>query len=219
MNNTIFITATGTGVGKTYTAERIISYMGRMGVRPGVFKPIETGVEDIPSDAERILRICKKYNSDFEHFSANDICAYIFSLPAAPFCADRDKIIDIETITKRAKELKKSCDVLVVEGAGGLMVPIKEDYYMADLAKELDAFTLLVTHSGLGCINETLCSLKLLESSGLEYDWCVNVYRDRDSFPAVTKPFYDTAIPGWWSVEDGLDMFVSKITAGIGKSS
>ena len=210
MNKTIFVTATGTDVGKTYTVERIISYLGMMGFKPGVFKPIETGVEDIPPDADKLLSICKKYNRNFESFSANDICAYTFPMPAAPFCADRNKIIDIETITKRAEELKNVCDILIVEGAGGLMVPIKEDYYMIDLAKELKAFTLLVTHSGLGCINETLCSLKLLKSSGLEYDWCVNIYRDRESFATVTKPFYDEMIPKWWSVQNSLKSFIAR---------
>ena len=213
MNSTIFITATGTGVGKTYTVGRLIASLGKAGITPGVFKPIETGVEGIPSDAKTLLSICKEYNKEFKNLSANYITAYTFPLPAAPFCADIDRVIDIDKIISKALELKSRCDILIVEGAGGLMVPIKKDYFMIDLAKELSAMTLLVTHSGLGCINETLCSLRLLESSGLEYDWCVNIYRDKDSFAVVTKPFYDVAMPNWWSVEEGLDRFVSTILA------
>ena len=132
-------------------------------------------------------------------------------LPAAPFCADTKRVIDINKILNRAKELQKISDILIIEGAGGLMVPIKRDYFMVDLAKELNAYTLLVTHSGLGCINETLCSIKVLREYNLDYDWCVNIYKDKDSFPLVTKPFYDVAMPNWWSVEDALDMFVEKI--------
>ncbi len=210
MNNTIFITATGTGVGKTYTLNRLIEYFSEQGIKTGVFKPIESGVSDIPADAKSILNNCQKYNKDFKELSVDDICLYTFSLPAAPFCADTDKIIKTESIIKKAQELQKRCDILLVEGAGGLMVPIKENYFMIDLAKELNAFTLLVTHSGLGCINETLCSLKLLNSSGLEYDWCVNIYRDKESFPVVTKPFYDAVMPDWWSVEDDMKSFISR---------
>ena len=211
MNSTIFITATGTGVGKTYTTSKLIASIGKVGLLPGVFKPIETGVEGIPSDACELLSICKKYNKEFKDLSSYDITAYTFALPAAPFCADREGIIDIDKIILKANELKSRCDILIVEGAGGLMVPIKKDYFMIDLAKELEAFILLITHSGLGCINETLCSLSLLESSELEYDWCVNIYKDRDSFAVVTKPFYDVAMPNWWSVEEGLDSFVKSI--------
>ena len=78
-----------------------------------------------------------------------------------------------------------------------------------DLIKELNIKTLLVTPSRLGCINDTLLSMEALKSRDIDFDWCVNVYEDKDSFQEVTQPYYDTAFPGWWSVDEGLKRFIS----------
>jgi len=208
----IFLTATGTGVGKTTVAYKLIEKLAQRGVRPGVFKAIETGVETSPQDAKMLLEICSKYNSNFTSLTPFDITAYTFTLASAPFCADSKQIIDISYIIQRAKELEELCDILIIEGAGGLMVPIKSDYFMIDLIKDLSSYALLVTPSKLGCINETLLSLEALKSRNIEYDWCVNIYEDMDSFDIVTKPFYDEAMDSWWSVEEGLDRFVDNLT-------
>jgi len=208
----IFITATGTGVGKSMVASKLIEKIAKKALRPGVFKAIETGVETTPQDAKMLLEICSKYNPNFVSLTPFDITAYTFSLASAPFCADRKQIIDISHIIQRAKELEELCDILIVEGAGGLMVPIKRDYFMIDLIKDLSSYALLVTPSKLGCINETLLSLEALKSRDIEFDWCVNIYEDRDSFDRVTKPFYDEAMDRWWSVEEGLDRFVDNLT-------
>ncbi len=66
------------------------------------------------------------------------------------------------------------------------MVPIKRDYMMIDLIEELDAKTLLITPSNLGCINDTMLSIEALERRDIDFDWCVNLYRDRDDFNRVT---------------------------------
>ena len=198
---TLFISATNTNIGKTYASVKILEHLGSMGVKVGAFKPIETGVNTIPQDANRLLTVCKKYNNNFKIFSPFDITAYTFKLPAAPFSADSNNTINIAKIKQKYLQLKSQCDFLVIEGAGGLMVPITKDYFMIDLIKDFNTKALLVTPSYLGCINETLLSINALKSKNIEFDWCVNLYKDKDSFNQITKPFYDSYFKKWYNLD------------------
>ncbi|MEA3418693.1 MAG: dethiobiotin synthase [Campylobacterota bacterium] len=204
----LFVSATGTNVGKTYTTLRLIKAFARKNIRVGVCKPIETGVTDTPVDAKLLLDACRKANPAFRSFSPFDITAYTFPLPAAPFSADTRKTIQVDKIHDKIRELHKHCDLLIIEGAGGLMVPITSDYLMIDLARELGAKILLVTPSRLGCINDTLLSIEALRNRDIDFDWCVNLYEDSDTFEKVTKPFYDIKFPHWWDADKGVDHFV-----------
>lgn len=204
----LFITATGTNVGKTYTTVKLIEALASKGLAVGVYKPIETGVTHIASDATILLETCKKVNEKFKDLKPQDITAYTFPLPAAPYCADVESIIDLQKIIDKHKELSKLCDILLVEGAGGLMVPITKEYMMINLIKELGAKTLLVTPSRLGCINDTVLSILALKTFDIDFDWCVNIYEDKESFAEVTQPYYDEVFPEWWSVEEGLDTYL-----------
>ena len=205
----LFITATGTNIGKTHTTVQLIEAFAAKGLSVGVFKPIETGVSTFPHDASLLLKVCQKVNKNFKDLDPEDITAYTFPLPAAPFCADIHQEIVIEKIIKKYHELSQLCDILLVEGAGGLLVPVTKDFMMIDLAKKLEAKVLLVTPSRLGCINDTLLSMEALKSHNIEFDWCVNLFEDKESFPEVTQPFYDAVFPDWWSVEEGLKRFIS----------
>ena len=205
----LFITATGTNIGKTYTTVQLIEAFAAQGLRVGAYKPIETGVESVPLDASLLLKACQKVNENFKGLTPEDITAYTFPLPAAPFCADTEQVIDLNRIMEKYHELSQLCDILLVEGAGGLMVPVTKEYMMINLAKELNAKVLLVTPSRLGCINDTLLSMSALRAYDLAFDWCVNIYEDKNSFEEVTQPFYDAVFPDWWSVENGLKRFIS----------
>ncbi|MBT8344553.1 MAG: dethiobiotin synthase [Sulfurovum sp.] len=205
----LFITATGTNIGKTHTTVQLIEAFAAKGFAVGVFKPIETGVNPIAHDASLLLKVCKKVNEKFKNLTVDDITAYTFPLPAAPFCADTHHKIVIDKIIERYQELSQLCDILLVEGAGGLMVPVTKDFMMIDLAKQLGSKVLLVTPSRLGCINDTLLSMEALKSRDIVFDWCVNLFEDSDSFAEVTKPFYDAVFTDWWSVEKGLKRFIS----------
>ena len=196
----LFVTATNTNVGKTYTTIKLIESFNKQGILVGVCKPIETGVVTEPLDAKRLLETVQKYNPNFSNLKPKDITAYTFKLPSAPFCADTKKIVRIEKIKDKINELKQLCDLLIVEGAGGLMVPITQNYKMIDLAKDLNCKTLLVTPSKLGCINDTELSIEALESRDMDFDWCVNIFEDRDMFKKVTQPYYDAVYPNWWSL-------------------
>lgn len=205
----LFITATGTNVGKTYTTVKLIEAFASKGLAVGVYKPIETGVTDTAPDATILLETCKKVNEKFRDLKPQDITAYTFPLPAAPFCADVDRTINLQKIIDKHEELSQLCDILLVEGAGGLMVPITKEYMMINLIKELNATTLLVTPSRLGCINDTVLSILALKTFDIDFDWCVNIYEDEDSFAEVTQPYYDEVFPEWWSVQERLKTFIS----------
>jgi dethiobiotin synthetase len=205
----LFITATGTNVGKTHTTIKLIEALASKGLKVGVYKPIETGVTHTAPDATILLEACQKVNENFKALKPLDITAYTFALPASPFCADTEQVIDLKHIIDKHEELSKLCDILLVEGAGGLMVPITKEYMMINLIKDLNAKTLLVTPSRLGCINDTILSILALKTFDIDFDWCVNLYEDKEDFEKVTRPYYDAVFENWWSVEKGLKRFIS----------
>ncbi len=209
----LFITATNTNVGKTHTTLTLIKEFASLGLKVGVYKPIETGVTTTPPDATTLLETCQRYNPAFGSLTPDDITAYTFALPAAPFCADTERTITIERIERRYHELANLCDILLVEGAGGLLVPITQTHTIADLIQILQTPTLLVTPSRLGCINETLLSLEALNARSIDYEWCVNLHEDKESFPTVTQPYYDTHFPEWWSLQEGVEAFCRRLLA------
>jgi len=213
----LFITATGTGVGKTHAARMLIRIFGRKGIRVGACKPVETGVSDVPADAALLLDACQSVNPAFDTLEPEDLCAYTFPLPAAPFCADKKGRLSLDGIFEKIRQLQRHCDLLIIEGAGGLMVPLTQRYFMIDLAEEVGAHTLLVTSSRLGCINETLLSLEALGRRRLSHDWCVNIHEDAGGFPEVTRPYYDAAFPGWWSLREGMEDFADRYAEEHGR--
>lgn len=206
----IFIIATNTNVGKTYTTLKLIDEFAKLGLKPIVFKPIETGVIDIPSDAASLLEKAKNVNSSLQNLTSFDITSYTFTLPAAPYVADREKEINISKLKNDYEKLSLLGDIVLIEGAGGLMTPISKEFKMIDLIELFDAKVLLVTSSQLGSINDTLLSIEALQNRQLSFDWCVNVFRDIESFSSITKPYYDEEFPSWWSVENGLSTFVKE---------
>jgi dethiobiotin synthetase len=207
----LFVTATNTDIGKTYASLRLIEGFAKEGIRVGICKPIETGVINEPIDATKLLKKVQQYNNEFCSLKPKDITAYTFTIPASPFCADIDKIIDIKKIKQKIMELSKLCDLLIIEGAGGLMVPITQNYMMIDLVKELNSTLLLVTPSKLGCINDTQLSIEMLKQREINFDWCVNMFKDKDKFQETTQPFYDNVFPRWWILQENLQNYIKKV--------
>ena len=193
MKKIYFITATNTDVGKSYAAEVFLKNFTKKGKKVGYFKPIETGVIKEPLDGVKLLKVTQKLNSDFD-FTLNEVVLYQYKLAAAPFVAKGKNNIEIEKILKQAKKLLNKCDVLIVEGAGGLMVPINKNYFMIDLIKDFqkkfDSKTFLIGSSVLGSINDTLLSQNALNQYQINYKWYINLYKDKKVFQKITLPFY-----------------------------
>lgn len=160
----VFVTGTDTGVGKTLVACAIARGLRARGVDVGVMKPIETGVGiEGPRDAIALR----------EAAGASDplelVCPFAFALPAAPTIAAavEGREIDLAAIQNAFAELASRHEILVVEGAGGLLVPAAKGASMADLARGFGFPLLVVARAELGTINHTLLTLEAAAARGL----------------------------------------------------
>lgn len=187
-DKSIFITATNTDVGKTYASEKFLRYFASLGLKVGYFKPCETGVVDSPLDGTKMLNLVKELNPDFTA-SMEDVVPYQFKLPAAPYVAKGNITIDLEFLKEKKAYLQSLCDVLIIEGAGGLMVPIEKDLFIIDLIKEFKTKAILITPSKLGSINDTLLSIEALKNRNIDFEFFINLYEDKDTFEDVSLPF------------------------------
>jgi dethiobiotin synthetase len=152
-----FVTGTDTGVGKTMVACALLRALRARGIDAGGFKPIETGVgPEGPLDG-RALR---------EAAGAGDalaaVCPQTFALPAAPTvaAAAEGRRVELAAVRQAFAALMARHACVVVEGAGGLLVPAAEGVSMADLARELGLPLLVVTRASLGTINHTRLTLE-----------------------------------------------------------
>jgi dethiobiotin synthetase len=164
----LLITGTDTGVGKTFVASGLAALLLGKGKRVGVMKPVETGCELrdgrlYPEDAARLLR-----------FSGSTaplelVCPYRFAPPLAPGVAAEMAGVRIEKerILLCYGQIAAQHDVTLVEGAGGLLVPLAERYTFAELARDLDIPLLVVVGSRLGAINHALLTLSCARAMGL----------------------------------------------------
>ena len=190
MNKRIFITATNTDIGKTYTTKLLLKEFASRGIRVGVIKPIETGVDTKAFDGEELLTCIKELNPEFKDIHIEDIVPITFKLPAAPYVASNNEKLNLKKIDKAIEKIEKLCDVLIIEGAGGLYVPIDENYMMIDLITYFKAQTLLVTHCSLGCINDTLLSKKALEDKRIKHTVAFNCRESDKNFSTVSEPYF-----------------------------
>ncbi len=191
MTKRIFVTATNTNIGKTYTTKLLLKEFASRGLRVGVLKPIETGVKDgYAPDAEELLELIKELNPKLWHLEAEDIAPFVYEMAAAPFVASNNRALDLRTIKRKIEELEAFCDIVIIEGAGGLYVPIDDKHMMIDLISLLDASVLLVTHCSLGCINDTLLSKKALEDKKISYVVAFNCKDDDGSFSQISQPYF-----------------------------
>lgn len=191
MTKRIFVTATNTNIGKTYTTKLLLKEFASRGFSVGVIKPIETGVLDgYATDGEELLELIKKLNPKLWHLEVEDIVPITYEAAAAPFVASNNTPLDLKKIQNKIEEMEASCDIVIIEGAGGLYVPIDENYMMIDLIKYFKASALLVTHCSLGCINDTLLSKKALEDKNISYVVAFNCREDDTSFSQISEPYF-----------------------------
>ena len=208
----IFITATNTDVGKTYTTLQLIEALSDKGLKVGVMKPIETGVNDIPQDASLLFETAKKYHPALASLKLKDIVPYTFELPAAPYVAKGRKKINQEALQTAYAKIEALCDIVLIEGAGGLLVPIEDDFYMYDFIRLFNAKTLLVGHDRLGCINDILLNLHLLDSLGVDdYEWCINFKEHQEEFKKTTYPFFQKLFGRVLSLQEDRELIIKSL--------
>ncbi len=155
MNN-IFITGIGTGVGKTVAAACVAEALGAQ-----YWKPVQAGFED-GTDTETVRSLTSAAVTVHDEL-------YKLAMPASPHLAARADgiIVQEDRILQHARQLQQPGRPLVIEGAGGLMVPLNGNYFFLDLARALDAHVIVVAQNYLGSINHSLLTAMALRSAGL----------------------------------------------------
>jgi len=176
----IFITGTDTGVGKTYVASGIAASLRAQGVNIGVMKPAETGCrirsgDLIPSDA---ISLAKAAGA---HDPLTLINPYRFRKPLAPSVASEleGKKIQPSRIMTAYRALVRRHDFMIIEGAGGIMVPLSGYYLNLDLAREIGLPVVVVARPGLGTINHTLLTIAAIKERGISIAGVVINYSDK----------------------------------------
>jgi dethiobiotin synthetase len=157
----VFITATDTGVGKTLVASALAVCLTQRGIDVGVMKPIETGVSrsaKAQSDGARLRRAVGS------HDPMAEVCPYVFRLPVAPFSAARAEgtTVRVETIIRAFRALRLKHALVVVEGVGGVHVPVTSSFDISDIIYRMKLSAIVVGQSGLGGINHALLTLDAL---------------------------------------------------------
>jgi len=159
-----FVTGTDTGVGKTLVSCALVRALRSRGIDAAAMKPIETGVGPAgPLDAIALRDAAGAVDA------LADVCPQQFALPAAPSvaAAAENRVVELESIASAFARLGAGRDLVVAEGAGGLLVPIAERFTMLDLARWLGLPTLIVARAALGTINHTLLTLQAAAASEL----------------------------------------------------
>jgi dethiobiotin synthetase len=162
----LFVAGTDTGVGKTHVARALCRSFRARGLRVGVFKPAETGCDDpaAPSDAVALLAAsgCTE--------PLEIVCPYRLRTPLAPHVAAvREGVrIELGRLDAALEELRARSDLVVCEGAGGLLVPLADETLTVDWVENRKLPVLLVGRLGLGTLNHTLLSVRYLASRGID---------------------------------------------------
>lgn len=165
----IFVTGTDTGVGKTMVTAALAHHFTARGLKVGVMKPIETGVEDTAEPGEDAALLCWSAGSTDDR---DAVSPYRYQKPLAPCQAASaaGEQIDAGRIFEAFNRLVVGKDLVLVEGAGGLMVPITGGYLMADLARDLNLPVMVVSHPRLGTLNHTI--LTTFAATAMELQVC-----------------------------------------------
>ncbi len=191
IKKTLFVTGTDTHVGKTVVAAALAAYLKSKGISVGVMKPLESGC--LSGARAKTKGMASKSDSLYlkEMSQSNDdldlINTYAFIAPLAPgVAAELEGVeISIDKILENYSKLALLHEVVIVEGAGGLLVPISQTESILDLIKAMRADVLLVSRAGLGCVNHTLLSLARLEQENIQAVGIVLNHNQEQEDPSV----------------------------------
>ncbi len=181
MHKGIFVTGTDTGVGKTYVACSIARALKAHGGKVGVMKPIASGDRH---DAQKLIDAADARES------LSMVNPVFLKHPLAPLMAARlaGKKIDLASVWKNYRLLGKLHEFMIVEGAGGILVPIKKKYNVLDMIKEFALPVVVVARPYLGTINHTMLTVDRLTSEGVRTLGIVINCRQSETLPEKTNP-------------------------------
>jgi len=163
-----FVTGTDTGIGKTMIAGGLIRALTFMGLKTAGMKPVESGcIREgkvlIPSDGTFLKQIAQMQEP------VTQVTPCCFEAPLAPLPASEleKKSVSVTSIRKAFYNLYTRYDAVIVEGVGGIMVPLRENYFVIDLARDMGLPLIVVAKPGLGSINHTMLTVKYALKEGL----------------------------------------------------
>jgi len=206
----VFVTGTDTGVGKTVVAGGLAGGLASMGYSVGVMKPVATGgilINGEITSSDLLFLQAAIGNTALDEKALS--MPYCLKTPAAPAIAAEIEGIEIipEKIIEAYSILSSRHEIMVVEGIGGLLVPITYNYLVVDLVIDLQLPLLIVTSSRLGTINHTLLTIQCAQSYGLSIAGIIiNMLPDTTSFAIAEKTFPQvlkkvTAVPILGAIE------------------
>ncbi len=218
MGNGVFVTGTDTGVGKTVVSAALVRRLTQMGCSVGVMKPVETGVcpgQANESDADRLMAAAGVDDG------LDVVSPYRFPAALAPLAAAsaQGRVIEIQEIVRGFERLVARYACVVVEGAGGLLVPMGKDWDLRDLIDRLGLPVVVVGRARLGGINHALLTLEglrrrrlavaavvlnetLLPSTSAHQDQCAStaaLLRERAGVPVLGPLHYQPHLDRDWS--------------------
>ena len=167
MTKSIFITGTDTDVGKTVITGCLANALLRKGKKVAVYKPVQCGNLLKSKIKSPDLALVKDLSGISADCLFND---YSFKFASSPHLAAEleHKKVNIDVIKNHYKEISKKFDYVLIEGAGGLLVPLMRNYTVLDLIKDLSAPVLVVSRAGLGTINHTSLTINALKSRNIK---------------------------------------------------
>jgi len=155
----IFVTGTDTGVGKTLLTALLLHHFREAGIHALAMKPFcSGGLADV--------RLLQSFQPG--ELSDREMNPYLFKQPVAPFVATKKsrKNIPLNDVVDRIKRIEQKCERLIIEGSGGLLVPLGKGYTVAGLIAKLDCRVIVVARNRLGTINHTLLTVECLQVLG-----------------------------------------------------
>jgi dethiobiotin synthetase len=163
----VFVTGTGTGVGKSVLAASICAALAARGETVAAFKPVITGLDERDSEWPLDDELLAQHASAGQ--SREQVAPHRFGPPVSPHLAAAMAGEQIEplALAREARERAEKADALVCEGIGGLMVPLAGGFVVRDLAVELDLPLVIAAQTGLGTINHTLLTIEAARAAGL----------------------------------------------------
>ncbi len=190
MTSCYLITGTDTGIGKTTVACGIAAALRHRGIDVGVMKPAETGcatdADGVPQPADAIQLRWFAGRDDPLHV----VCPYPLREPLAPALAARrqDMVLELSRIAAQVSAFRSGCEVGIIEGAGGLLVPLAGAASFADLAAACDLPLLVVVGNRLGCVNHAALTLRVAAAAGLHVaGYVVNTLRPEPDLATETN--------------------------------
>ncbi|XJZ28685.1 dethiobiotin synthase [Bacillota bacterium Lsc_1132] len=163
--NGFFVTGTDTDVGKTIISSGLAAVLKEQKIDVGVFKPLLSGIsrEDPESDTS-ILKQMSQTSLSYE-----DITPFEYKEPLAPYVAGKreGRIIGIEDVLRHWEMINRKHEFFIVEGAGGISVPLGEHFLVSDLMKAIQLPIVIVARPNLGTINHTFLTVQYAKSLGL----------------------------------------------------